>query len=66
VAIVIDNEDADVKLYTTSQVAKLCEVTQPTVRNWITSQKLRAIKINGKLRIRKSDLIVFFNERYSS
>lgn len=57
-------DDDDLKLYTTIQVAELCEVTTETIRNWIDNGDLPALKINNAWRIRKVDLREFLQKRY--
>ena len=59
----IDNE---VTLYTTDQVAELCQVTAYTVRNWLKDGDLRGVKLENQWRIKRSDLLQFLNERYAS
>jgi excisionase family DNA binding protein len=60
----MSSTDDDLQLYTTSQVAELCQVTTETVRNWITKNTLPALQINGLWRVRKSDLRAFLTERH--
>jgi excisionase family DNA binding protein len=54
----------DIKLYTTEQVAELCEVTTETIRNWINDGLLKAVKLNNVFRVKRVDLIEFLNSRY--
>lgn len=49
--------------YSTKRVAKILEVKTITIRRWIQSGKLIAYKIGKDLRIKKSDLDKFINER---
>jgi len=49
--------------YSTKRVAKILEVKTITIRRWIQSGKLIAYKIGKELRIKKSDLDKFLNER---
>lgn len=66
----MQTEDDDVKLFTTTQVAEFCEVTEETIRRWIKDKHLPAIRMpggaNGKLRVRKDDLRKFLDERYKA
>ena len=52
--------------YTTQQVADAYQVTAETVRNWITSGQLRAVKLGNEWRIMNSDLATFTRERYAT
>lgn len=52
------------KLYTVQKVAELFSVTSETVRNWIKSGRLSAVKINGYFRVSNSELKKFANSRY--
>lgn len=50
---------------TTKEVSEIFKVTVKTVRDWINEKRLGAIKFdNGHLRVPKSELIKFANERY--
>ncbi len=49
--------------YSTKRMAKILEVKTITIRRWIQSGKLIAYKIGKELRIKKSDLDKFLNER---
>lgn len=66
----MQTEDDDVKLFTTAQVAELCEVTEETIRRWIKEGGLAAIRMpggsQGRLRVRKKDLMKFLDERYKA
>ena len=49
--------------YSTKRVAKIFDVKTISIRRWIQSGKLIAYKIGKDLRIKKSDLYKFINER---
>lgn len=49
--------------YSTKRVAKIFDVKTISIRRWIQSGKLIAYKIGKDLRIKKSDLDKFINER---
>lgn len=49
--------------YSTKRVGKILEVKTITIRRWIQSGKLIAYKIGKELRIKKSDLDKFLNDR---
>lgn len=51
--------------WTVPQIAKAFQVTNDTVRNWITDGLLRAIKIGQMWRVANADLIVFTEKRYA-
>lgn len=60
-----DSQDNEVTLYSVSQVAELCQVRPDTVRTWIHEHKLPAVKLSENAwRIRRSDLLVFLDNRY--
>jgi excisionase family DNA binding protein len=48
------------KLFTTGQIAKYCQVSVPTVFNWIKASKLKAYTTaGGQYRVRDVDLLEF-------
>lgn len=51
-----------VKFYSITTVAKIFEVTPATIRNWITSGSLKAVKIQGRWRIPHSAIVAFSDE----
>lgn len=53
-------------MWTTQQVADAFQVTVETVRNWITGDLLKAIKLGNEWRIPNSDLVTFTRERYAN
>lgn len=54
------------KLYTTRQVAEMFSVKQVTVREWINSGKLPAIRIgSGHLRVIERELRKFASHRFN-
>ena len=60
----LSEEEQEVKLYATGDVAVLCAVTPETVRNWINSGDLKAIRINNFWRVRHTDLKAFLDSRH--
>lgn len=60
----LTEDEAEVKCYTTKQVADLVQVTDESIRNWITNGSLPAIKINGFWRVRHLDLKKFLDDRH--
>lgn len=50
--------------YSTRRVAKLFDVTTETVVNWIKTNKLPATQINGRWKIKRSDVIAFGNAKH--
>lgn len=46
-------------LLTVADVSKQCQVSERTVRRWISNEKLRAVKICHLVRIWQSDLNKF-------
>lgn len=52
-------------LLSTSQIAKIFDVSRKTVTEWITSGKLKGTKIAGSYwRVQQSEMIRFANETY--
>lgn len=60
-----NGDDEELKFYTTSQVAKMLEVTKGTVRIWIQEGKLKGVVISNRYRVSHQDLKRFIEERYS-
>ncbi len=56
------------KLYTPQQVAKILQISVPTVKRWLLSGELPGIKIGpgGYWRVRSDDLVKYTNSRYSN
>lgn len=53
----------DPQFYTPEQVAKILQVKTETVRRYVRSGELKAIKLGGKfIRIDNKDLEAFINE----
>ena len=48
------------------KVAKIFDVKDYTVREWIDQGKLKAIKIAGRWRIQQSEITRFANEKYGA
>ena len=51
--------------YTTGQVAKICDVTQATVWNWIQNKKLSAYQTPGGRFFIRSNILFQFLKKYS-
>lgn len=54
----------ELKLYTTTEVADLFKVGEPTVRRWIHIGKLKAFKVNNRYRIKHKDLVAFSDQAF--
>lgn len=53
------------KLYTTSQVAEMFSVSKETVRDWIKTGQMPAVRIGtGHFRVRRSTLVEFAEARF--
>jgi excisionase family DNA binding protein len=52
------------ELYSTRKVAATFAVTTETVRNWIETGKLKAIKVNTHWRVPRSEVIRMAKERH--
>ncbi len=48
---------------TTQEIAELLKVREPTVRAWIHSRDLRAVKLGREFRVAVKDLQAFVDER---
>jgi excisionase family DNA binding protein len=51
------------ELYTVAQVADRLKVTRRTVREWLRTNRLRAVKAGHQWRITASDLQAFLQRR---
>jgi excisionase family DNA binding protein len=51
-------------LFTTKKVGELFSVTTETVRNWIEKGELRAVLIQGRYRIPKSEVVKLGNSKF--
>lgn len=58
------DKQAAPKYYSTKQVSEMFDVQPYTVRVWIKSKKLRAIRLGNKLKVEHQELVRFANERY--
>ena len=55
------------KLYTTNDIAAMFGVRTETVRDWIASGRLPAIRLrSGHLRVTRKQAIAFANHRFST
>ena len=52
-------------MWTVGQIAAAYQVTGETVRNWIQSKTLPAVKLGHEWQVKNSDLVAFTKERYS-
>lgn len=60
-------DEAEQQFYTTAKVASIFGVTTETVRNWIASGRLPAVRIaSGHYRVRRADLIEFGGSTYDA
>jgi len=60
-----ENHVADIDpLLSTTRVAALFDVKPETVRDWIETGKISAVKINRSWRIRKSEVMRFAKQRH--
>jgi excisionase family DNA binding protein len=57
-----DQPKAPVTLLTIKDVARLCRVSEKTVRRWIKATELPAAKLGAQWRIRPRDLDMFIRE----
>ena len=46
---------------TTHDIAELLKVSEPTVRNWIREEDLRAVRLGREFRVAAKDLEAFLN-----
>jgi len=53
------------KLLTISEVAKLCQVSDRTVRRWMAAGILLAVRIGNITRIRPEDFMAFLDDNRS-
>jgi excisionase family DNA binding protein len=61
------NQPDENTLFTTAKAAELFGVTTETVRDWITTGKLVAVRLPSKqYRIRRKDLMTFANSTYEA
>lgn len=56
--------DADLTFFTVPEIANIFEVTAETVRKWIASGDLKAMKFGNRMRVSKSDLVAFSKDKY--
>lgn len=49
------------KLYTVKEIAQMIGVDEQTVYRWIKLSKLKAVKIEGNVRVKEEDLDNFIN-----
>ena len=54
------------KFYKTKEIAEMFSVTPETVRNWLTTGRLKGTQIQGhQYRVRREDLVEFAKSHYS-
>lgn len=49
------------KYYSINEVAEMLSFSRPTVYKWLNDKSLKAVRINGQLRIKHLDLMTFMN-----
>ena len=52
-------------MLTIKEIAAICQVSEKTVRRWITAAELPAAKLGAQWRIRPKDLDLFIREHLS-
>lgn len=61
----IDPDDLkENQMYSTGAIAELTGFNVETIRNWIDNGKLKGIKVEGRWRVRRRDLLDFLNSKY--
>lgn len=50
------------KYYSINEVAEMLSFSRPSIYKWVNDQTLKAIRINGQLRINHLDLMSFINK----
>lgn len=50
--------------YSVETIAEMFDVEPYTVRNWIRQDKLKAIKVLGRWRVRKSEVVRLVNDEH--
>lgn len=60
------DEVTDSRFYSTAKVADMFGVTPATIRNWIKEGKLRALRINNRLRVERASVRELANHMYPS
>lgn len=59
-----NNSEENSQLLTTNEIAEILRVHQRTVQRWISSNRLKAIKVGPKiLRVRQQDLNEFLENQ---
>ena len=51
-------------LYTVPQVAKIFGVEESTIRRWIKSNTLNAIKVRGRWRVEREEIVRLANKEH--
>jgi excisionase family DNA binding protein len=51
-------------LYTVPQVAKIFGVEESTIRRWIREKTLHAIKVRGRWRVERDEVIRLVNQEH--
>lgn len=50
--------------FTIAEVAASLKVTDRTIRNWLMSGRLKAIRVGGVIRISRKELLIFTSQNY--
>lgn len=51
-------------LLSTKQIAKLFGVTPYTIRKWINDDRMKAVRLNGQLKVRRSEVNRYAQEMF--
>lgn len=59
-----DVDPVNERLYTVTEVHEMFQVTEWTVRQWVTKGKLKSSKINGRIYFTEAQIRDYANGRY--
>lgn len=59
-----ENPTKDLKWYNTTQISEMFGVQPATIRFWIHSKQIKAVRIGNKLKVEREELVRFANTRY--
>jgi excisionase family DNA binding protein len=60
----MNDQDQDLELLTTEEIAQILKIEPRTVRSYITQGKLPAVELEGSYRVYRRDLKEFLAQRY--